>query len=324
MPKNQITTCNKIIQQLKAYNNIIRISDFWLQPQEIYDIISVIDKDFPEIFYTDIKNRPVEISQIGFTKIIKIPFLYSVSEIKDINNSIKFILNDLYEKVQYCNSIDKKEKIIYDYITLTVKYDYSSPTFIDYTIIGPLLYKKGICEGYSKAFKFLCDYFDIPCLIVSGTGINPTQSESENHSWNIVKLDDGNFYHVDSTWDSNNRNIGYLYFNKSDSEIRKNHIWNVSTVPSCDNVLNTNQYPYFESANDLYRYLVKEWNLRKQKILFKVNHKFYSVDSVLDLISKMAKYYSKFPEAKSYIKNISVMYYKEQDLIKCEFTYYYR
>ncbi len=50
-----------------------------------------------------------------------------------------------------------------------------------------------VCEGYAKAFKYLCDLStfdkDIHCYIVTG----------QNHMWNVVQID-GKNYLVDATW----------------------------------------------------------------------------------------------------------------------------
>lgn len=56
-----------------------------------------------------------------------------------------------------------------------------------------------VCEGYSRAFKLICDALEIPCILVSGTGTN-NQNEAEAHMWNYVELD-GAWYAVDVTWD---------------------------------------------------------------------------------------------------------------------------
>lgn len=56
-----------------------------------------------------------------------------------------------------------------------------------------------VCEGYAKAFKYLCDLTDfskdIACIIVSGTMKGGTGEGS--HAWNIVKMPDGSNYLVD-------------------------------------------------------------------------------------------------------------------------------
>ena len=60
---------------------------------------------------------------------------------------------------------------------------------------------KVVCEGYSKAFKYLCDRssFDsnITCILVSGTMYGGTGEGP--HMWNIVKKGDGLNYLVDVT-----------------------------------------------------------------------------------------------------------------------------
>ncbi len=51
-----------------------------------------------------------------------------------------------------------------------------------------------ICEGYSRAFKLLCDRSGIPCVIVNGT------SYDVNHMWNNVEMEDGKWYAIDVTF----------------------------------------------------------------------------------------------------------------------------
>ena len=56
---------------------------------------------------------------------------------------------------------------------------------------------KVVCEGYSKAFQFLCDNStfqnDIRVDIVTGT------MDGERHMWNVVQMEDGKSYLVDVT-----------------------------------------------------------------------------------------------------------------------------
>ncbi|MBR3385100.1 MAG: hypothetical protein IKG69_07870, partial [Atopobiaceae bacterium] len=61
-----------------------------------------------------------------------------------------------------------------------------------------------VCEGYSKAFKYLVDLAEIPdvsCSLVSGTmGSDSGGATGEGaHMWNIVNMDDGENYLVDVT-----------------------------------------------------------------------------------------------------------------------------
>lgn len=52
-----------------------------------------------------------------------------------------------------------------------------------------------VCAGYAKAFKLICDAYEIPCVLVSGTAAGGP------HMWNYVRMEDNQWYAVDCTWD---------------------------------------------------------------------------------------------------------------------------
>ena len=55
-----------------------------------------------------------------------------------------------------------------------------------------------VCEGYSRAFKVLCDAMDIPCILMSGIA---KREKDEDHMWNYVQMENGKWYAIDVTWD---------------------------------------------------------------------------------------------------------------------------
>ncbi len=66
---------------------------------------------------------------------------------------------------------------------------------------GAFLYDhRVVCEGYAKMFQILCSQFEIPCVLVSGLAMTADGSW-ESHMWNEVKLENGLWYLVDTTWD---------------------------------------------------------------------------------------------------------------------------
>ena len=86
---------------------------------------------------------------------------------------------------------------------------------------GALVEGKAVCEGYARAFCLLCTRLGLKNWVLQGT------SENVNHIWNCVELD-GNWYHVDATWDdrdgeSTSGSDNYYYFNVNDTEIKKDH-----------------------------------------------------------------------------------------------------
>lgn len=76
---------------------------------------------------------------------------------------------------------------IHDWLTHHAYYDY---TYSFYGAQDVLYRGTGVCDSYSKAFWFLMD----------AAGIEHQRAESDTHAWNTIKLD-GEWYHVDATWD---------------------------------------------------------------------------------------------------------------------------
>lgn len=106
------------------------------------------------------------------------------------------------------NGISRHEKVksIHDYLSNNAVYDssISEPNIFD--VYGALITGVCVCEGYGEAFKLLCDREGIPCITVIGTG------NGGAHKWNMIQMEDGDWYTLDSTWDDQDSNIYYSYF----------------------------------------------------------------------------------------------------------------
>ena len=61
--------------------------------------------------------------------------------------------------------------------------------------------KAPVCEGYSRAFKVLCDAMNIPCILMGGNARDRVSSSGEPHMWNYVQMENGKWYAIDVTWD---------------------------------------------------------------------------------------------------------------------------
>lgn len=118
----------------------------------------------------------------------------------------------------------EKLKFFHDYLILNCRTD-AGDEYAD-TVYGALVRKKALCEGYTKAFAYLCNLVGIENVIVTG-------ETTVAHMWNMVKLN-GNWYHVDVTWDNPDDELHelypdvvlYQYFMVTDSVIKNNHkIW---------------------------------------------------------------------------------------------------
>lgn len=100
-------------------------------------------------------------------------------------------------------------KSVHDYLAENVYYpdikssDYKMSAHDAY---GALVEGRAVCQGYSDAIKILCDYYNIPCVCISGT------TNGGGHMWNAVQMDDGKWYFIDCTWDDQGNNGTYYDF----------------------------------------------------------------------------------------------------------------
>lgn len=120
----------------------------------------------------------------------------------------------------------EKALVLHDYLVLQCEYKNTGDT-ICHSAYGALVNRTPVCQGYALAYKYLLNKVGIECYYVS--------SSSMNHGWNMVKLD-GNYYHVDVTWDDpTSDQFGYAqhnYFLLSDDTMEnqesKHYDWVVS------------------------------------------------------------------------------------------------
>lgn len=147
----------------------------------------------------------------------------------DVEKALKELEEAKKEILENVNG-DNYDKILYvhDWIVENTEYDVlENPNTSN--VYGCLVSKKAICEGYARAFKYLLDELEIPCVMVSGTAVDEN-GNSERHAWNYVYIED-NWYAVDTTWDDPiiigngkiTENIKYKYFVKGENTMSKDH-----------------------------------------------------------------------------------------------------
>lgn len=172
------------------YNGISRQSEYIELPFEIdgdtYEKIYFnIEKQEPEFFYLASDFYSAE-------KIRTAQIIYRDTS-DDMKSALELSRIRIVENIKDC---DDYEKLLYihDYLTENCKYIESGVENID-NAYGCLVDKNANCEGYAKAFKYICDGLNIPCAVTVGNSF-----DGRNHAWNQVQLD-GEWYNVDVTWD---------------------------------------------------------------------------------------------------------------------------
>ena len=105
-----------------------------------------------------------------------------------------------------------------------------------------------VCEGYAKAFKYLCDGLGIDCYLVSGTMSGGTGAGA--HMWNIVRLDNKSYLVDVTNCDDNTIGTPDNLFLKAPDE--KNGSSYIFSIPGQGNIAFTydsNTLNLFNSVN---------------------------------------------------------------------------
>lgn len=223
-----------------------------VQPAEL---AGEVLNEHPEIFYVGQQFRVMS----GLMRKDVLPeYAYSPTETVDIRNQLeKEAERIIGEQINDHQSDYDKIRALHDYLKGNLEYDTFAASggrpgdrnaFEAHSIVGALLRKKCVCEGFAKSFKFLCDKIGLECWVVTGKGSSSIGSGP--HAWNIVRIN-GYYHHVDVTWDnqySDSLTIpNYGYMNLSDDEISKDHTWNRKNYPACP----SSPYNYFRVNNAL-------------------------------------------------------------------------
>ena len=165
----------------------------------------------------------------------------------------------------------EKEKAIHDYIVTHGEYAFLTGEKEEdsYDSKGILLEGQGVCSSYSESMQLLLSLAGVESKIVLGEA-------DIDHSWNLVKLD-GNWYHVDVTWDDpvpdEEGRILYNYFNVPDELLAKTHTWDTSRYEKA----NSYQYNYYGKLGNI----CNNYEETKARIIKGIHNKEKSIELLL-------------------------------------------
>lgn len=140
-----------------------------------------------------------------------VPFYYfSGSQFKNRNVSYKAVAESMVADLKTSALTNvQKALILHDRLAVHCEYDqenydkwvedrnYEIPPD-SFNMYGALVNRVAVCQGYSKAYKYMLDLLGIPNRIC--------KSESAAHMWNVLTID-GKEYHVDVTHDDPVRDV---------------------------------------------------------------------------------------------------------------------
>jgi hypothetical protein len=187
------------------YNSLIAYSALFLDNPQLYWANEISLSYTGGNVFLDSILVSSRISDVKVKLSVNQAYYYEDLYEKQLTKAIKIIR----KKIGKSKSKVKKLKVIHDYLCTNTKYSHKNATKSGsqyrylHTAYGVFVKKKAVCDGYSMAMKELCDYFDIPCMVVYGRAKNP-HGAYENHVWNVVKINK-KWYAVDCTWDDSSK-----------------------------------------------------------------------------------------------------------------------
>jgi hypothetical protein len=118
-------------------------------------------------------------------------------------------------------SINEKIKAVHDYLILNVVYDddgyeCGDIPHVSHTAYGALVNGVAVCDGYASAFNHLLNRIGVDSDMVMGT------ADGENHAWNLVRFEEGQFF-VDVTWDDGGNHVRTEYYKLTDEQMQRDH-----------------------------------------------------------------------------------------------------
>ncbi len=142
--------------------------------------------------------------------------------------AFNIMANRFLDAVKDMDTEYEKALALYDMLQTYIEYAYdsldpqitSSEDMMAYSAYGAIVNGKAVCEGYAEAYQYLLQRLGIECYIVTGDSIN-----GGAHEWNLIKID-GNYYHIDLTWDDADvlGKLWHNYFNITTQRILEGHI----------------------------------------------------------------------------------------------------
>lgn len=155
-------------------------------------ILDCVLADHPEIFYVDGFNCSThtvgeEVVKITFTA----DYTFNIEEIQTRQQLLEKRAEQILAEMPETSDDYEKIRYLYEYLIKNTDYVLNSPE--NQSPVSVLLYGESVCQGYAKAFQYLCQKAGIPAVLVTGT------TEGNGHAWNLVQAD-GDWYYVDVTW----------------------------------------------------------------------------------------------------------------------------
>lgn len=209
----------EIFNSVAKHEGILYVSGKGYTAADVDAAYWAFDYDNPQFFWLANGYRYVTIGNEIFS--VNVSYSRNAAEAEKLKPQFEAAAQKIIDKALAQDNLFDRVLVIHDAITEMTTYNAKAPSYKS-EADGPLLYGEALCEGYAKAFMYLCQAVGIQCFCVAGYA-------GEDHMWNMLQLD-GEWYNMDVTWDDADT---YEYFCIPDSEMFVDHtLRNFFPVPA--------------------------------------------------------------------------------------------
>lgn len=183
-----------------------------------------------------------------------------VSQLSSRDKETLAMAKEVLDKIIKDDMTDyQKEIAVYQYLTADLTGTKGILTVINngdgenYEPHDVLKNRSAVCVGYATTFRLFMQMLGIDCMVVHSSDLT--------HTWNLVKLDDGCWYHTDCYMDSEASN--FMNFNMDDRAALQSHDWNRDFFPAASGKKYNYMLSVCEELGNLYD--VPKWVMESIK-----------------------------------------------------------
>lgn len=195
----------------------VTISGEKMPEEEILMVVNAFQRDNPQVFWI---AGTFAFYYRGEDTVVELCSELSPEECGRAIWSLNSKVNEVLAGIPSDASEFDRELFLYDRLLQACVYDTVENKvhkgWKSYTAYGALVDGLAVCEGYSRAMQLLLSYVDMECALLTGV------AEDSPHMWNVVSVE-GDWYHLDPTWDDTEGSLRHTYFNLNDKTIARNH-----------------------------------------------------------------------------------------------------
>lgn len=210
----------------------ISLSDSRLTVPQISRVFEAFLQDNPSFFFID-RTYSLEGREINGKQIYDILVLHYTMDAPRRSEAGKQLDTALETMLKGCPDTDDEfliELYLHDQLLASCAYDQPAADNPDgypnaYSAYGALVEGKAVCEGYAKAMQLLLAQCSVSATTVRGYSAD----NHTGHMWNLVQIN-GQYYYLDPTWNDDEKQHHYSYFNISSAWLKRSHILDSNTL----------------------------------------------------------------------------------------------